>query len=305
MSEDNDRAIRNEILKTKQFVENLNQGTPQNNFPVPGVQGNGSASSMPIDIEIPAEDVPLPSKGLIYPPGSPLHNRATIPVRGIITADEDILMNQAYMRRGPNVTINKLLEACILDKNINISEFTLGDKNAILVVVRALGYGDYDVKVKCSKCDFESEQSIPLNLPIKELDLEQLKQVSEFTNEFEFQLPMSKRRITFKFPTSGDEDMLIETTENLKKRGVSVETPATNKLLTYVLSIEGNRDRRFIQKYIKNMPAKDSLALSRYMDQHDPRVEMKFDFSCQNAQCGHKEVKDIPLGLGFLWPSLV
>jgi hypothetical protein len=72
-------------------------------------------------------------------------------------------------------------------------------------------------------------------------------------------------------------------------------------LLYSIVSIEGMPDRSQIVTFINNMPAIDSLALRRYMDDHEPGVEMKQIASC--TACGSSEEVAVPMGVKFFWPN--
>ena len=90
--------------------------------------------------QFPSEIVTLPSKGLLYPQDSPLR-KGTIEMKYMTAREEDILTNQNYISKG--IVIDKLLQSLIVTP-INYDELLVGDKNAILVASRILGYGsDY------------------------------------------------------------------------------------------------------------------------------------------------------------------
>ena len=92
--------------------------------------------------KFPSEVIDLPSKGLLYSADSPLKS-GTIEMKYMTAKEEDILTNQNYIAKG--VVIDKLLQSLIVDKNIKYGELLIGDKNALLVAARILGYGkDYD-----------------------------------------------------------------------------------------------------------------------------------------------------------------
>ena len=56
--------------------------------------------------------------------------------------EEDILSNQAYIQKG--IVLDKLLQSLIVDKNIDYNDLIVGDKNALFMAARILGYGkDY------------------------------------------------------------------------------------------------------------------------------------------------------------------
>ena len=94
------------------------------------------------ELKIPTETVSLPSKGLLYPESSPL-SKGEIEMCYMTAKHEDILTNANYLRNG--TVIDKLLRALIVSP-INYDELVIGDKNAILIAARVLGYGkDYNV----------------------------------------------------------------------------------------------------------------------------------------------------------------
>jgi hypothetical protein len=52
--------------------------------------------------------------------------------------EEDILTNQSYIKNG--TVLDKLMKSLIVTK-INFDDLLIGDKNAIMVAARVLGYG--------------------------------------------------------------------------------------------------------------------------------------------------------------------
>ena len=87
----------------------------------------------------PTETIELPSKGLLYPKENPL-SKGTIELRYMTAAHEDILTNQSYIQKG--IVLDKLMQALIVS-TINYGDLIVGDKNAIMVASRILGYGKY------------------------------------------------------------------------------------------------------------------------------------------------------------------
>ncbi len=94
------------------------------------------------ELKIPTETVTLPSKGLLYPETSPL-SKGEIEMKYMTAKEEDILTNANYLKNG--TAIDKLLQALIVTP-IDYNELLIGDKNAILIAARILGYGkDYTI----------------------------------------------------------------------------------------------------------------------------------------------------------------
>ena len=90
--------------------------------------------------KVPTEIVELPSKGLIYPEGHPL-SEGKIEMKYMTAKEEDILTNLNYIKQG--VVIDKLLQSLVVTK-FEWEDLLIGDKNAIMVAARVLGYGkDY------------------------------------------------------------------------------------------------------------------------------------------------------------------
>lgn len=50
----------------------------------------------------------------------------------------------------------------------------------------------------------------------------------------------------------------------------------TNSMLLQIMSVNGNTDKEYIAKYIKMMPARDSLMLRRYINENKPGIDFTF-----------------------------
>ena len=87
--------------------------------------------------QFPTEEVTLPSKGLLYSKDSPL-STGVLEMKYMTAREEDILTNQNLIENG--TVIDKLLQSLILTK-FDYNDLLVGDKNAILVAARILGYG--------------------------------------------------------------------------------------------------------------------------------------------------------------------
>lgn len=90
-----------------------------------------------MSFNLPTETIELPSKGLVYPEGHPL-SKGTIEIKYMTAREEDILTNANYINDGS--VIDKLLESLVVTK-FNFDDILIGDKNAIMIAARILGYG--------------------------------------------------------------------------------------------------------------------------------------------------------------------
>ncbi|SVD68714.1 uncharacterized protein METZ01_LOCUS421568, partial [marine metagenome] len=96
--------------------------------------------------QFPTEVIDLPSKGHFYPEDNPLSS-GQVEIKYMTAREEDILTSVNLIQKG--LAIDRLLEALIVNPDINKKDILIGDKNAIMVAARVLGYGkEYVVDVE-------------------------------------------------------------------------------------------------------------------------------------------------------------
>jgi hypothetical protein len=238
--------------------------------------------------KFPTEMVELPSKGLLYPKDSPLAE-GKIEMKYMTAREEDILTNQNYIQQG--VVIDKLLQSLIVTP-INYGDLLVGDKNAILVASRILGYGkDYEFEYKGKK------EAVDLSeLQSKEIDYEALKSGK---NEFSFTMPATKTNITFRLLTHADEQAIDQEVKGLKKLHKDASPELSTRLKRIITSVEGDATPSTIRNYVDNfLLARDSRAFREHIRQIQPDVDLKFF-----PEDGPEGGVDIPIGVSFLWPD--
>ena len=248
--------------------------------------------------ETPIDLVPLPSAGLIYPPESGFHNKEAVEVKAMTAKEEDILTSRALIKKGTVIT--ELIKSCMTDKTLDVDVLTSGDRNAIMTALRVTGYGaEYNAEVTCPECDAKNKKDFSLaELPIKRLEIEP---VAPGANLFPFVLPVSKKNVHFKFLTGKDETEMSMIQERQKKQGAKVDSLVTTRLIHSIVSVEGVTDRNKISTFVRNMPARDSLSLRKYMDKNEPGIEMKSWLQCD--ECSEQSEVSLPLGASFFWPD--
>ena len=247
--------------------------------------------------DFPTEIISLPSQGKCYSEDNPL-SKGTLEIKYMTAREEEILASQNLVRKG--VVIDKLFESIIVEKDVNIDDIVLGDKNAILLATRVLGYGpEYKIEMTDS---LGEPQSVTIDLgavQTKEVDVELLS--SE--NRYEFTTPFGKNKLEFKILTHGDEkkiDADIKALSRLNKGGVSAEL--TTRYRFMILSVDGEADTKTITNFINNkFITRDTKAFREYIAKITPDINMEFDF--EDEQTGDVEVKNIPMGVGFFWPT--
>ena len=132
----------------------------------------------------PTEVLSLPSQGLLYPEDSPLRS-GTIDVKYMTAKEEDILTSQNLIEQG--VVITKLLESVIADSKVKLDDMLIGDKNALMIGTRILGYGaDYNIKLT----DPDTKKRVPYVVNLSEIKNKSIDESSlENGNLFSFELP--------------------------------------------------------------------------------------------------------------------
>ena len=242
------------------------------------------------EVKFPTEVVDLPSKGLLYPKDSPLSS-GKIEIKYMTAREEDILTSANLIKQG--VVVEKLLESLIVDKSIKVDDLLIGDKNAILIASRVLAYGkEYEVEIEGQKVVVDLTK-----LKDKLLD-ESI--ASDGVNEFEFELPATKRKLTFRLLTSGDEKIIDEEVKGYEKlHGIGYEL--TTRLKQQIVSVDGDTKRASINSFIDNeFLSRDSIAFRAHVASIMPDVDMTSTFT--DADGNEKEFT-VPMTVTFLWPS--
>lgn len=248
----------------------------------------------PTKLSLPTEIIELPSKGLVYPKENPLSS-GTIEMKYMTAREEDILSNQNYIRQG--TVFDQLLKSLIVSK-IDYDDLVVGDKNAVLIAARVLGYGkDYQIRLPHPITGEEELITVDLaNIKNKDVDYSLFNNLNEFT----YTLPASKNTVTFKILTHRDERQIDDELKGLKKANLSAEV--TTRLKQTIVAINGERDSKSIRDFVDNyLLAQDADALRKYMKKISPDLNLTFTFVGSDGYT--QEGVDIPLGVSFFYPN--
>ena len=239
------------------------------------------------EFKFPTEEIELPSKGLIYPKDNPLSS-GKVEIKYMTAKEEDILSNQSYIEKG--TVLDKLLESVIVSK-INVNDLIVGDKNAVLVATRILGYGaDYKVTI-----NGKSENIDLSELENKEFDKDS---ITKGVNEFSFTLPHSNTNITYKILDGHDEKKIERELKGLKKLNPNASPDSSTRLKYTLLSVNGETEKKEVREFVDNyFLARDTRAFREHLRQSQPDVNL-------NVVLDSGEEVAVPIGLSFFWPDL-
>ena len=240
------------------------------------------------EFKLPTEIVSLPSKGLLYPEDNPLSS-GKVEMKYMTAKEEDILTNQSYIQNG--TVIDKLLQSLIVS-DINYNDLLIGDKNALLIASRILGYGsEY-------KFTYEGQEETIDLTTIKEKELDE-SLYQKGLNRFTFELPSTGTNIVFKLLTHGDEIKIQNEIKGLQKLNPDNSPEATTILKHMIISVDGKEERKDVRSFVDNfLLARDARAFREFISQIQPDVDLTF-FPSNGEGSG-----TIPIGLNFFWPDI-
>jgi hypothetical protein len=242
------------------------------------------------ELKFPTERIDLPSKGLPYPVDSPLA-KGFVEMKYMTAKEEDILTNTNFIKQG--IVIDKLIQSMVVTP-INYDDLLVGDKNALLIASRILGYGkEYEFSLGDEKINFDLTTLDPK--PIDESIFIPGK------NDFDFTLPMSKVVVSFKLLNNHDEKNIDKEILGMKKLSPQGSFDVTTRLKHTITAINGNREQSTIRGFVDNMLAKDVRSLQSHINQIAPDINMKISVTRANGDV--VEGVNLPIGVNFFWPD--
>lgn len=148
--------------------------------------------------------VKLPSKGQCYK-----NKKDKIKVAYLTAYDENMILSPNLYKDG--TFIDYLLNTKILDSDIKSDDLVQGDRDAIVIWLRATGYGtDYPIIVTDDRTKKEFETTIDLS----KVNYKKFKLKGDENGHFTFTMPNTKDVIKFRYLTQGD----FKTLQKLKEQ---------------------------------------------------------------------------------------
>jgi hypothetical protein len=238
------------------------------------------------EFKFPTEVIDLPSKGLLYPENHPLRS-GKVEMKYMTAKEEDILTNQAYIEKG--IVLDELLKSLVVTK-VNIKDFIIGDKNALLVAARILGYGK-DYSFSYNGQQYNIDLSLLENKPFDE------SSIISGENNFSYVLPESNVPITYKILTGHDESKIEAELRGLKKINKDISPELSTRLKYLITSVNGSPEPKEIREFVDNyLLARDSRALRKHIKETQPDINLTF------IDDSNEEIA-IPINLNFFWPD--
>lgn len=260
-------------------------------------------SPSPLSFVVPTEFVDLPSKGKFYPQNHPLHMVDTVEIRHMTAKDEDILTSRTLLKKG--IALDRLLANILVDKKIDISKLLICDKNALIVATRISGYGaEYNTRVVCPACLGQVQHDFDLNqaqvVSADDIDFEELEVKTTERSTFLIHLPRMDVELEVRLMYGVDEKEIVRLSDQNKKNR-RVESVLTHQLRRFIVSANGDSDRKTINYVVDHMPAADARFLRKKYQAITPTVDLTQHFEC--VECGNEQEMEVPFTTDFFWPD--
>lgn len=233
--------------------------------------------------------LPLPSEGKLYK-----NKKPNVKVAYMTAADENILTSPNLLQSGEFLEI--LINRKLLETDIRYRDLHVGDRNAIMLWLRATSYGEmYPVTI------FD-ENDTPFDTEVNLNELKTIKLGAEPDAEgyFDLLLPVSKINVKFKLLTVGDLEDIQKKLDIDEENKVPVNYVTTYTLEKQLVEVDGNRDKNMIREFVQNMRLRDSKELKEY----STKIESGIDLDIEVGTPGGGSIKTfLPLNIKFFWPN--
>lgn len=238
------------------------------------------------------EIIPFPSKGVFYP-----NKVSEVMVEFMTSKDEDILSTSSLIENGTVLDI--LIKNKIKTPGINTDELLVGDRNAILLFLRASSYGEeYEVRVT------DPRTGVPFNdkVNLTQLKPKSIAAVPDERGEFSFMLPVRKLLVKFKILNYREVNHVLKSAEAKQEAyGTPYSEFGSLKLKAEVVEVNGNRNKDYVAQFIDALPARDTSMLKQKVVEATPDVDMNYEFS---AADGYKFKAKVSVGVDFFFPFI-
>ena len=237
----------------------------------------------------PFDVIPLPSQGKVYP-----NKKGNIRVSFMTTADENILTSPNLLKSGKFLEI--LINRKVLEPELRYKDLTVGDRDAIMIWLRATAYGEmYPVTMLDEDGNaFETEFNLN-DLKIKNLGAE-----PDAEGLFDFNMKLSRSSVKFKLLTCGDVDEIEEKVKKDEENEVPVDNSSTYKLEKMIVEVNGIRDRNAIRDFVSSIRIPDAKEFNAYVEKIQSGVDMQVTVGTPR---GGSITTFLPINIKFFWPD--
>lgn len=216
-----------------------------------------------VDPELQYDIIQLPSNGECYP-----DKLKRVPVAYLTAYDENFITSPNLYEDG--LIIDYLLKHKVMNSNIDVDNLVSGDVDAIMVWLRATSYGaDFPIVVG----DPETGERIETTVDLTTLKPKEFKLIGDENGYFDFTLPITKKKVKFKYLTRKEEKQLglVTKIENYGTRA-QILSELTNTLMRTVSvddvisdrdKVELDKAAKIIRRWTDNLKKKNEKPYTR------------------------------------------
>ena len=237
----------------------------------------------------PFDVIPLPSKGKLYK-----NKKESVRLAYMTTADENILTSPNLLQSGEFLEI--LINRKILEPTLRYKDLLPGDRNAIMLWLRATAYGEMYPVTLLDELSEPFDTEINLN----ELKTIELNENPDEEGLFYFELPLTKAQIKFRLLTMGDVDAIEKIVTDEKERNIPVNNTNTYRLERMIVEVNGSRDRGMVRDIANSMRISDARAFDAYVDSIESGIDLNIEVETPG---GGSVATFLPLNFNFFWPN--
>ena len=210
------------------------------------------------NFSLPHDVVPLPSQGIFYK-----NKKKSIKVGYLTATDENLLM-----AGGDDMTPN-LLRTKIYEPDLRVEDMLEGDVEAVLIFLRNTAFGP---EMELTLTDPSTRKPFKTTVLLDQLTILQGQQPNE-DGTFTTTLPKSQTTVKLKPMTYGE---ILENQRAADSYPAGRVVPkVTLRLQKEIIETNVSTDKGEIAKFIESMPIADSKFIRKFMEDNEPRLDMK------------------------------
>lgn len=268
-----------------------NKENVANTAGIPNDEYIGMAKETDPDLLMSYEIVKLPSQGIFYKNGI-----SEVNVEYMTSRDEDLITTPSLIEN--NTVLDILLKRKIKSSGVQVENLISGDRNAIILFLRISSYGnEYTVMVN----DPRTGSPFKATVDLLSLGYKEIVELPDVLGYYTVQLPMRKKEVKIRILTSGEDNYISKQADAIQEAyGEEFSSYNTMRLKASIVSINGNEDRTYIDKFVDAMPALDAYTIRKKIVDVTPDVDMKYQFT---AKDGYKFYANLEVGPDFFFPQ--
>ena len=234
------------------------------------------------NFSLPHDVVPLPSQGIFYK-----NKKKSIKVGYLTATDENLLM-----AGGDDMTPN-LLRTKIYEPDLRVEDMLEGDVEAVLIFLRNTAFGP---EMELTLTDPSTRKPFKTTVLLDQLTILQGQQPNE-DGTFVTTLPKSQTTVKLKPMTYGE---ILENQRAADSYPAGRVVPkVTLRLQKEIIETNGSTDKGEIAKFIESMPIADSKFIRKFMEDNEPRLDMK---RIVMTPSGERLTVNVGFGVDFFRP---